>query len=115
MPITYLYHSRYKDLAKVLLDPFGYGPEFIRLNFDALEAYSACSSSVEVCSIESLLLFMIHKKYLIILDTHYLYVNMCVCKVVSRCLLSILRNGVAYVNNFVFSYVYENATKLHFC
>jgi pre-rRNA-processing protein TSR3 len=43
-----LYITGYKDLARVLLDPFGYGPEFLRLNFEALEAYSACSSAIEV-------------------------------------------------------------------
>jgi ribosome biogenesis protein Tsr3 len=33
---------------KKLLEPFGYGEEFIRLNFEALEAYSACSNAEEV-------------------------------------------------------------------
>lgn len=46
-----LYITGFKDDAKKLLSPFGYGDEFIRLNFDALEAYSACTTAVEVMAI----------------------------------------------------------------
>jgi hypothetical protein len=31
-----------------MLESFGYGKEFLRLNYDALEAYSSCQSSDEV-------------------------------------------------------------------
>ncbi len=43
-----LYITGFKDDAKLLLSPFGYGAEFLRLNHDALEAYSACSGTEEV-------------------------------------------------------------------
>jgi pre-rRNA-processing protein TSR3 len=46
-----LYIVGLKEDAEKILEPFGYGPEFIRLNLDALSAYSACSSSAEVESI----------------------------------------------------------------
>ncbi len=43
-----LYITGFKDDARRLLSPFGYGVEFLRLNFDALEAYSNCVNSAEV-------------------------------------------------------------------
>jgi len=43
-----LYITGYKEDAHSLLSSFGYGPEFFRLNYDALEAYSSCTSSAEV-------------------------------------------------------------------
>lgn len=43
-----LYITGYKEDAHSLLSSFGYGPEFFRLNYDALEAYSSCSSAAEV-------------------------------------------------------------------
>ena len=43
-----LYIVGFKDDAKALLSPFGYGPEFIRLNFEALEAYSSCTDAAGV-------------------------------------------------------------------
>lgn len=46
-----LYIVGLKDDAANLLYPFSYGAEFIRLNFDALEAYSSCCSAAEVESI----------------------------------------------------------------
>ena len=46
-----LYIVGLKDDAKKLLYPFSYGEEFIRLNFDALEAYSGCSTAAEVESL----------------------------------------------------------------
>ena len=43
-----LYIVGLKEDAVNLLYPFGYGKEFIRLNYVALEAYSNCSSAAEV-------------------------------------------------------------------
>ncbi|CAM9417313.1 unnamed protein product, partial [Ectocarpus fasciculatus] len=43
-----LYIVGLKEDAVNMLYPFSYGQEFIRLNFEALEAYSACSSAAEV-------------------------------------------------------------------
>jgi len=43
-----LYITGYKEDAHSLLSSFGYGPEFFRLNYDALEAYSSCSNADEV-------------------------------------------------------------------
>jgi hypothetical protein len=47
-----LYITGFKDEARILLSPFSYGPEFLRLNYDALEAYSACKSSEEVNAVQ---------------------------------------------------------------
>lgn len=47
-----LYITGHKEDAHVLLSPFGYGEEFIRLNFDALEAYSSCSTPEEVHAVQ---------------------------------------------------------------
>mmetsp|Transcript_12340 Transcript_12340/g.16960 ORF Transcript_12340/g.16960 Transcript_12340/m.16960 type:complete len:303 (-) Transcript_12340:6-914(-) len=43
-----LYIAGFKDDAAAILSPFGYGPEFLRLNLIALEAYCTCNSSEEV-------------------------------------------------------------------
>lgn len=43
-----LYITGFKDDARIMLSSFGYGPEFLRLNHDALEAYSNCRTSEEV-------------------------------------------------------------------
>ena len=43
-----LYIAGYKEECRALLEPFSFGPEFLRLNMDALEAYSACSSAADV-------------------------------------------------------------------
>ena len=43
-----LYITGYKEECRTLLEPFSFGPEFLRLNMGALEAYSACSSAAEV-------------------------------------------------------------------
>ena len=43
-----LYIVGLKSDAEKILEPFGYGPEFIRLNFDALTAYSNCGTSNDV-------------------------------------------------------------------
>ena len=43
-----LYITGCKEDAHSLLSSFGYGPEFFRLNYDALEAYSSCNSAAEV-------------------------------------------------------------------
>ncbi len=47
-----LYICGFKSEASVILEPFGYGKEFIRLNFDALEAYSRCQNSIEVEAVQ---------------------------------------------------------------
>lgn len=43
-----LYIVGLKVDARNMLYPFSYGEEFIRLNFEALEAYSSCASAAEV-------------------------------------------------------------------
>lgn len=43
-----LYIVGFKKEAHTLLSPFSYGEEFIRLNFECLEAYSACANESEV-------------------------------------------------------------------
>lgn len=43
-----LYIVGFKEDAHKLLSPFSYGEEFIRLNFECLEAYSACRDEAEV-------------------------------------------------------------------
>eukprot|EP01038_Epipyxis_sp_PR26KG_P013278 gene13278-17791_t len=43
-----LYIVGSKRDAEIILAPFSYGAEFLRLNFDALEAYSLCSNADEV-------------------------------------------------------------------
>lgn len=45
-----LYIVGYRRDAEVLLSSFSYGPEFIRMNKDALDVYSACSDSVGVAA-----------------------------------------------------------------
>lgn len=46
-----LYITGFKSEAAVLLSPFGYGTEFLRLNHEALEAYSNCINSSEVAAV----------------------------------------------------------------
>jgi len=43
-----LYIVGLKAEAHVLMEPLSYGSEFLRLNFEALEAYSGCTNSKEV-------------------------------------------------------------------
>jgi pre-rRNA-processing protein TSR3 len=43
-----LYIAGFKDYALYILDSFSYGSEFIKLNEEALEAYSQCASSFDV-------------------------------------------------------------------
>ncbi len=43
-----LYIVGLKADAESIMSLFNYGPEFIRLNFEALEAFSKCTSSAEV-------------------------------------------------------------------
>lgn len=43
-----LYIVGLKEDARKLLSPFSYGEEFLRLNFECLEAYSACQDELEV-------------------------------------------------------------------
>jgi pre-rRNA-processing protein TSR3 len=47
-----LYITGFKEAAESLMSPFSYGPEFLRLNHEALEAYSACSSAEEVLAVQ---------------------------------------------------------------
>lgn len=47
-----LYITGFKKDAHNLLSSFGYGEEFFRLNFDALEAYSACTTSDQVRQVQ---------------------------------------------------------------
>ncbi|KAJ1434456.1 hypothetical protein B484DRAFT_446616 [Ochromonadaceae sp. CCMP2298] len=46
-----LYIVGCKKDAAVLMGPFSYGPEFLRLNFEALEAYSACVDAKGVAAV----------------------------------------------------------------
>lgn len=46
-----LYIAGFKLDAEAILLPFSYGEEFIRLNYDALESYSQCSTEAEVRAI----------------------------------------------------------------
>lgn len=57
-----LYITGYKDDAQSLLSSFGYGPEFFRLNYDALEAYSSCSNANEVNIEQQKILDSLHEK-----------------------------------------------------
>lgn len=43
-----LYIAGFKLDAEAILLPFSYGEEFIRLNYEALESYSQCSTEAEV-------------------------------------------------------------------
>ena len=47
-----LYITGFKEAAESLMSPFSYGPEFLRLNHEALEAYSACTSAEEVLAVQ---------------------------------------------------------------
>ena len=42
----------FKEDAETLMSSYGYGPEFLRLNSEALEAYSACRDAAEVTIIQ---------------------------------------------------------------
>lgn len=46
-----LYIVGYKLEAQSIMYPFSYGMEFLRLNFDALEAYSKCQTEGEILAI----------------------------------------------------------------
>jgi len=48
-----LYIAGFKDDAQNIMEPFGYGAEFIRLNYEALEQYSLCTSPEEVNNIQN--------------------------------------------------------------
>lgn len=43
-----LYISGFKEDAMKVMSSFSYGAEFIRMNLEALDAYSACKSALEV-------------------------------------------------------------------
>jgi pre-rRNA-processing protein TSR3 len=43
-----LYIVGLKEDAMTLMEPFGYGAELFKINREALDAYSSCSSSAEV-------------------------------------------------------------------
>lgn len=48
-----LYIVGFKDDAIKILDPFSYGNEFIKINYEALEEYSKCKDSNEVKALET--------------------------------------------------------------
>lgn len=47
-----LYIAGYKEQAHTLMEPFSYGPEFLRLNYDALERFSACKNHKEAVKVQ---------------------------------------------------------------
>jgi len=47
-----LYITGFKEEARTLLGPFSYGPEFLRLNYEALERYSACKDAAAVDAVQ---------------------------------------------------------------
>lgn len=57
-----LFITGYQDEARIMLGPFGYGEEFLRLNEDALAAYSSCKSGEEVAQINQQLLASVEEK-----------------------------------------------------
>lgn len=48
-----LYITQYKDEAIELMSKFGWGPSFISINLDLLEAYSRCADSNEIVAIQN--------------------------------------------------------------
>ena len=46
-----LYIVGFKNDAKQILAPFSFGTEFLKLNFEALEAYAACDSAQKVATL----------------------------------------------------------------
>lgn len=48
-----LYITNYKEEAIALLDKFKWGPAFISINLDLLDAYAACADSVEVVAVQN--------------------------------------------------------------
>lgn len=48
-----LYITNYKEEAHALLDKFGWGPAFIQINLDLLEAYSQCANSAEIVEVQN--------------------------------------------------------------
>lgn len=43
-----LYICGFKQEAEMVMAPFGYGIEFLRLNYEALESYSQCTTAQDV-------------------------------------------------------------------
>ena len=48
-----LYIVGLKTEAEALLDSFAWGPEFVRINRDLLDAYAACTSSADVIAVQT--------------------------------------------------------------
>ncbi|EHY65101.1 pre-rRNA-processing protein TSR3 [Nematocida ausubeli] len=48
-----LYICGYKEDAEKILEPFPYGPEFLKINSDLLEAYSKCESAEDVITVQN--------------------------------------------------------------
>lgn len=48
-----LYICGYKEEAARIIEPFPYGQEFIKINQDLLEAYSQCTSSEEIITVQN--------------------------------------------------------------
>mmetsp|Transcript_12209 Transcript_12209/g.18456 ORF Transcript_12209/g.18456 Transcript_12209/m.18456 type:complete len:272 (+) Transcript_12209:33-848(+) len=47
-----LYITGFREEAAMMMEPFGYGEEFLALNVEALEAYASCESSTDVQRIQ---------------------------------------------------------------
>lgn len=48
-----LYICGFKQEAEIVMAPFGYGIEFLRLNYEALESYSQCGTAHEVMALHA--------------------------------------------------------------
>jgi hypothetical protein len=57
-----LFITGYMEEARIMLEPFGYGEEFLRLNEEALAAYCACTTGEEVAAVNQLLLDRVEEK-----------------------------------------------------
>jgi len=48
-----LYITNFKEEAHALLEKFKWGPEFISINLDLLDAYAACTNSTEIVAVQN--------------------------------------------------------------
>lgn len=48
-----LYITNFKEEAHALLEKFKWGPSFISINLDLLDAYAACANSTEIVAVQN--------------------------------------------------------------